>query len=252
MPDHNGVTWNYRIAMLIDGDNAQPTLLEKMLIEASKYGTVIVRRIYGDWTGTTLNGWKKIILNHAFEPMQQYQYTTGKNSTDSALIIDAMDLLHEGVANCFCVVSSDSDFTRLAIRIRASGCLMLGMGKKTTPNPFVTACDVFVYTENLAVKDEKEKPTTGSAKSQKQVETESSAAQTPDPLPLLQQAFEITVQENGWTTLAALGNALRQIDPSFDPRTYGVKQLSGLLKAHSDIFYIDESVTHVQMIDLSA
>lgn len=252
IPDYNEITWNHRIAMLIDGDNAQPALLEKMLIETSKYGTVIIRRIYGDWTGTTLNGWKKIILNHAFQPMQQYQYTTGKNSTDSALIIDAMDLLHEGVADCFCVVSSDSDYTRLATRIRGSGCLMLGIGKKTTPHPFVAACDVFVYTENLDVKDEKEKPASGSAKSQKQVETESSPALTLDPLPLLRQAFEITVQQNGWATLAALGSALRQIDSSFDPRTYGVKQLSGLLKAHSDVFEIDANVTYVRMIDLFA
>src|SRR5215813_3047051 len=149
MTDRTLSTRNHRIAMLIDGDNAQPALVEKMLIEASKYGTVIVRRIYGDWTNTTLNGWKKVLPSHAIQPMQQFQYTTGKNSTDSALIIDAMDLLHQGVANCFCLVSSDSDYTRLATRIRESGAFVIGIGKKTTPQPFVAACDVFTYTENL-------------------------------------------------------------------------------------------------------
>lgn len=253
MPDRNGVARNRRIAMLIDGDNAQPVLLEKMLIETSKYGTVIIRRVYGDWTGTTLNGWKKILLDHAFEPIQQFQYTTGKNSTDSALIIDAMDLLHEGIADCFCVVSSDSDYTRLATRIRSSGNLMIGIGKKMTPSPFVKACDIFVYTENLDMKTEKENPSGTSAKPQKPVETKSSKAiLKPDPLPLLRQAFEIAVQDDGSATLSALGNALRHIDSSFDPRTYGVKQLSALLKAHSKVFKIDKSMTNVRMVDLPA
>jgi hypothetical protein len=241
MPDYNGVTRNQRIAMLIDGDNAEPALLEKMLIETSKYGTVIIRRIYGDWTGSTLNGWKKILINHAFQPMQQFAYTTGKNSTDSALIIDAMDLLHEGIADCFCVVSSDSDYTRLATRIRSSGSQMIGIGRKTTPSPFVAACDIFVYTENLDMKTEKENSRPSPATPKKPVVT-------PDPLPLLRQAFEITVQENGWTTLASLGHALRQIDSSFDPRTYGMKQLSGLLKAHPKVFEIDDKLTNVRMV----
>jgi len=252
MPNNKEAGRTHRIAMLIDADNAQSSLLEEMLIEASKYGAVIIRRIYGDWTDTKLNGWKKILLDNAFQPMQQFQYTTGKNSTDSALIIDAMDLLHEGVADCFCVVSSDSDFTRLATRIRSSGCLMIGIGKKMTPSPFVKACDIFVYTENLDVETEKENSSGIAAKPQKLVETKSSKTpQTPkpNPLPLLKQAFEIAVQENGSAKLSVLGDALRQMDSGFDPRTYGMKQLSGLLKKYPNIFEIDESTTYVRMVN---
>ncbi len=225
--------------MLIDGDNAQPTLMEKMLIEASRYGTVIIRRIYGDWTEANMNGWKKILQNHAIQPIQQFRYTTGKNATDSALIIDAMDLMHQGVADCFCLVSSDSDYTRLATRIRETGNFVIGIGKKTTPTAFVVACDVFIYTENLA-----QEPKTVKAKSQKGAEEAA-----PDVLSLLAQAFEVTVQENGYATLASLGAALRQIDPSFDPRTYGFRQLSALLRANPQVFEVDETTTYVRLID---
>ena len=238
MPEEKSPTRKHRIAMLIDGDNAQPALIEKMLIEASRYGTVIVRRIYGDWTNTNLNSWKKVLPGHAIQPIQQFQYTTGKNSTDSALIIDAMDLLHQGVANCFCLVSSDSDYTRLATRIRESGAFVIGIGRKTTPQPFVAACDVFTHTENLEEDAQPVKP--------------SKAAKTPDaldPLPLLAKAFEITVQEDGWAMLSPLGNALRQIDPSFDPRTYGYTQLVKLLRAYPNLFMIDPSVMYVRVVD---
>jgi hypothetical protein len=236
---------NHRIAMLIDGDNAQPALAEKMLIEASKYGTVIVRRIYGDWTNTTLSGWKKVLPGHAIQPIQQFQYTTGKNSTDSALIIDAMDLLHQGVADCFCLVSSDSDYTRLATRIRESGAFVIGIGKKTTPQPFRAACDVFTYTENLYVDSMADKP----VKQSKSVKAEDTAEMHAelDPLPLLAKAFEITVQENGWALLASLGSALRQLDPGFDPRTYGYSQLGKLLRAYPNLFEIDDTVTYVRL-----
>ncbi len=251
MPDPSRTAHAHRIAMLIDGDNAQPTLIEKMVIEANKYGTIIIRRIYGDWTDNTLNGWKKVVPKYAFQPMQQFRYTTGKNSTDSALIIDAMDLLHDGVADCFCLVSSDSDYTRLATRIRESGCLVIGIGKQTTPNAFVVACDVFVFTENLDMELATTVTTTSVPKPTKTAEVTASVP-THDPLPLLRQAFEITVQENGWALLTALGNALRQIDPSFDPRTYGVKKLSALLRAHSDVFQIDDSLTYVTMGEMSS
>src|SRR5688572_21289809 len=169
MPERDIVGRNHRIAMLIDGDNAQPTLLEKMIIEASKYGTVIIRRIYGDWTDTTLNGWKKALPKHAIQPIQQFRYTVGKNATDSALIIEAMDLLHQGIADCFCLVSSDSDYTRLATRIRESGSFVIGIGKKMTPQSFVVACDVFIYTENLVdePKSVKATPQTKLPKSEK-------------------------------------------------------------------------------------
>ncbi|HUV16805.1 MAG TPA: NYN domain-containing protein, partial [Pelolinea sp.] len=138
-----------RLAILIDGDNAQPSLLEKMLSEASKYGTVTVRRTYGDWTTSNMGGWKDTLQTHAIQPIQQFRYTIGKNATDSAMIIDAMDLLHSGTVDAFCLVSSDSDYTRLATRIREKGFFVMGIGQKKTPRAFVNACDVFVYTENL-------------------------------------------------------------------------------------------------------
>jgi hypothetical protein len=138
-----------KIAMLIDGDNAQATLLSQMLVEAARYGQVTVRRIYGDWTTTSMNSWKETLNFHAFQPIQQFRYTIGKNATDSAMIIDAMDVLHSSVVDAFCLVSSDSDYTRLATRIRETGIFVMGIGEKKTPKPFVNACDVFVYTENL-------------------------------------------------------------------------------------------------------
>ncbi len=247
MPEGDLSARNHRIAMLIDGDNAQPDLVEKMLIEASKYGTVIVRRIYGDWTSTTLGRWKKVLPSHAIQPIQQFQYTTGKNSTDSALIIDAMDLLHQGVADCFCLVSSDSDYTRLATRIRESGSFVIGIGEKTTPQPFVAACDVFTYTENLSAQAKPVKP----SKAVKTADVTETHAEL-DPLPLLEKAFEITVQENGWAMLAALGNALRQVDPGFDPRTYGYSQLGKLLRAYPSLFEIDDKGTYVRVRESAA
>ena len=136
-----------RIAMLIDGDNAQPSLIEHMLAETSKYGLVTLRRIYGDWTAANMSGWKDKLQTYAIQPIQQFRYTTGKNATDSAMIIDAMDILYTGGMDAFCLVSSDSDYTRLATRIKEKGAFVIGMGKKNTPRAFVNGCDVFVYTE---------------------------------------------------------------------------------------------------------
>src|SRR5574339_1254959 len=138
-----------KIAILIDGDNAQSSLLPQMLVEAGRHGQVTVRRIYGDWTTSNMNSWKETLNFHAFQPIQQFRYTVGKNVTDSAMIIDAMDILHSGVVDGFCLVSSDSDYTRLATRIREAGIFVMGIGEKKTPKPFVNACDVFVYTSNL-------------------------------------------------------------------------------------------------------
>src|SRR6266540_6303876 len=139
-----------KIAVLIDGDNAQSSLLPQMLVEAGRHGPVTVRRIYGDWTTSNMNSWKETLNFHAFQPIQQFRYTVGKNVTDSAMIIDAMDIMHTGVVDGFCLVSSDSDYTRLATRIREAGVFVMGIGEKKTPKPFVNACDVFVFTENLA------------------------------------------------------------------------------------------------------
>ena len=222
----------HKIAMLIDGDNAQATLLAKMLVETAKYGQVTVRRIYGDWTTTNMNSWKDTLNFHAFQPIQQFRYTIGKNATDSAMIIDAMDVMHSNAVDAFCLVSSDSDYTRLATRIRETGIFVMGIGEKKTPKPFVNACDVFVYTENL-VKTARN----GGARSARR---KSSAKKKPkgdaDPMPLLEQAFDMAVQEDGWARLDLMGNALYQLDPGFDPRTYGQRQLSRLLKSLKDSF----------------
>ena len=154
-----------RLAVLIDGDNAQPSLIKKILSEASKYGTVTVKRNYGDWTTTNMNGWKDTLNTYAVQPIQQFRYTIGKNATDSAMIIDAMDLLYSGTVDAFCLVSSDSDYTRLATRIREKGFFVMGIGQKKTPRPFVNACDVFVYTENLMPKKPSPRSRSGKKKS---------------------------------------------------------------------------------------
>lgn len=147
-------TQSTKLAVLIDADNAQPAVVEGLLAEIAKYGTATVKRIYGDWTGPQLKGWKEALLTHAIQPIQQFRYTTGKNATDSALIIDAMDLLYGAKLGGFCIVSSDSDFTRLAARVREAGLVVYGFGEKKTPAPFVSACDKFIYTEILVAKDD--------------------------------------------------------------------------------------------------
>lgn len=223
-----------RIAMLIDGDNAQPTLIENILAETGKYGLVTIRRIYGDWTTSNMKGWKDTLHGNAIQPIQQFRYTIGKNATDSAMIIDAMDILYEASVDGFCLVSSDSDYTRLATRIREKGIFVMGIGKKTTPRSFVNACEVFVYTENLLSDAEFNKR----AKRQK---SSKESADSPNPKPLLEKAFDLAAQDDGWAFLGVMGQHLRQLDPSFDPRTYGYKQLSLLIRANSDIFQIKES-----------
>src|SRR5512143_1060126 len=149
MEESSNTARTRRIAMLIDGDNAQPSLIGNMLAEASKYGLVIIRRIYGDWTTANMNGWKDTLQTYAIQPIQQFRYTIDKNATDSAMIIDAMDVPYEGGIDGFCLVSSDSDYTRLGTRIREKGFFVMGIGKRTTPRAFVNACEVFVVTENL-------------------------------------------------------------------------------------------------------
>ena len=218
-----------KISILIDGDNAQASLLPQMLAETSKYGQVTIRRIYGDWTTASMNSWKKVLNNHAVQPVQQFRYTIGKNATDSAMIIDAMDILHSSDVSGFCLVSSDSDYTRLATRIREAGVFVMGIGEKKTPKPFVNACDLFVFTENLAPKKKPTRSRTTKAKT-------TPRAADPEPIPLLKRAFEIAVREDGWASMAMLGNALYQIDPSFDPRSYGHGQLSRLIGKYKKYF----------------
>jgi hypothetical protein len=226
-----------RIAMLIDGDNAQPSLIGNMLAEVSKYGLAIIRRIYGDWTTSNMNGWKDTLQTYAIQPIQQFRYTIGKNATDSAMIIDAMDTLYGGGVDGFCLVSSDSDYTRLATRIREKGFFVMGIGKKTTPRAFVNACDVFVFTENLVTETAPKKSST----SRKSSSSEAAPAveQPPaEPLPLFLRAFDLAVQDDGWAFLGVMGSHVRQLDPSFDPRTFGYKQLSALIKAYTKVFEV--------------
>lgn len=233
MQDLSTTFGNRRIAMLIDGDNAQASLIEKIIAEAGKYGLVTIRRIYGDWTIPQMKSWKEILNSHAVQAVQQFSYTVGKNATDSALIIDAMDILYEGNVNCFCLVSSDSDYTRLAMRIREKGLFVMGIGRKSTPRAFVNACEVFVYTENLLAEKDIQKVT--------QPSSEANAASIPaDPLSLLKSAFDMAVQDDGWAFLGVVGEHLRRLDPGFDSRTYGFKQLSQLIKAHTNTFEISE------------
>ena len=241
MPMANETLTNGRqkIAILIDGDNAQSSLLPQMLVEAGRHGQVTVRRIYGDWTTSSMNSWKEILNFHAFQPIQQFRYTVGKNVTDSAMIIDAMDILHSGVVDGFCLVSSDSDYTRLATRIREAGVFVMGIGEKKTPKAFVNACDLFVYTENL-VEEKKaiQKKRTQSSRTKKtDSEPEPEAEKEEgDPMSVLSQAFEMAVGQDGWARLDVMGNAIYQVDPGFDPRTYGHKQLSRMLNKLKDKF----------------
>jgi uncharacterized LabA/DUF88 family protein len=205
-----------RLAVLIDADNAPPGIAPALLAEIAKYGTANVKRAYGDWTGTALRGWKEQLLAQSIQPIQQFAYTTGKNATDSALIIDAMDLLYTTRFDGFCLVSSDSDFTRLAARIRESGLTVYGFGERKTPKPFVSACDKFVYTENL------QSPTVPAA-----AEPKSLASVTT----MLRDAVQAASDDDGWAPLAYVGNIIVKQRPDFDPRTYGYAKLSDLVKA---------------------
>jgi hypothetical protein len=223
-----------RIAILIDGDNAQSSLLPQMLVETGRHGQVTVRRIYGDWTTNSMNSWKDTLNYHAFQPIQQFRYTIGKNATDSAMIIDAMDILHAGVVDGFCLVSSDSDYTRLATRIRETGIFVMGIGEKKTPKAFVNACDLFVYTENLV--EEKKATQQRRSPSRAKKSKAEEEKEEPDPMPVLSQAFEMAVGQDGWARLDVMGNAIYQVDPGFDPRTYGHKQLSRMLNKLKDKF----------------
>ncbi|MDF1520341.1 MAG: NYN domain-containing protein [Brevefilum sp.] len=215
-----------RIAILIDGDNAQASLIEQILVEAGKYGSATIRRVYGDWTTPNMNSWKDTLNIHAFQPIQQFRYTVGKNATDSAMIIDAMDIMHSHQVDGFCLVSSDSDYTRLATRIRESGMLVVGIGEKKTPRAFVSACNVFIYTENI-------KSRRGTASSSKPRKTNHMSPQEKELVELVSQAMDMVgPDDDGWTRLSEVGTALRRIDPGFDPRSYGHRQLSQMIKNH--------------------
>ena len=209
-----------KLAVLIDADNASPDIAEGMLREVVKYGTASVRRVYGDWTTPRLRRWKEASLEHSLQPIQQFGHTVGKNATDSALIIDAMDLLHSKRFDGFCLVSSDSDFTRLASRIREEGLFVVGFGERKTPSALVKACDKFVFTELLGGEAE---PT--------QAIPETASKEYRDLENLIRTAVESASDENGWAHLGAVGTILVKQAPEFDPRNYGFQKLGELAKA---------------------
>ena len=219
-----------RLAVLIDADNASPQAVEGLLAEVAKYGTAHVKRAYGDWTKPGLRGWKDQLLAQSIQPIQQFAYTTGKNATDAAMVIDAMDLLYSGRFDGFCLVSSDSDFTRLASRLRESGLTVYGFGQRKTPKPFVAACDKFIYLENLIVPQDTGVP--------------ADAALVPVPrtpaaqlkgdtalLSLLRSAVEASSDDEGWAHLGGVGNIITKQRPDFDSRNYGYAKLSDLMAA---------------------
>ena len=227
-----------RLAVLIDSDNAQPSIIERLLAEVAKYGTAHVKRAYGDWTRTNLKGWKDHLLAQSIQPIQQFAYTKGKNSTDSALIIDAMDLLYSGRFDGFCIVSSDSDFTRLAQRLRESGLTVYGFGEHKTPKSFVAACDKFIYVENLQfaeeAADDEEEDVPGVAGAKPARPAPAKAAQLKGDaalVSLLRNAVEAASDDDGWAPLAAVGNIITNQRPDFDSRSYGYGKLSDLIKA---------------------
>jgi len=217
-----------KLAVLIDADNAQPSIIQGLLAEIAKYGTANVKRIYGDWTGPHLKSWKDILLPFSIQPIQQFRYAKGKNATDAAMIIDAMDLLYTKEFDGFCLVSSDSDYTKLASRIRESGLVVYGFGEKKTPEAFVAACDKFIYTEVLISKeDESLRKSTHELKQDTKL------------VNLLINAAEASSDESGWSHLATVGYNIAKQSPDFDPRNYGYKKLGELVSA-TKLFNMEE------------
>lgn len=211
---------NAKLAVLIDADNAQSSIVQQLLVEISRYGIATVKRVYGDWTTPNLKGWKDSLNANALQPIQQFSYTTGKNATDSCLIIDAMDLLHSGRVDGFCLVSSDSDFTRLATRIRESGLVVYGFGEKKTPQPFVAACDKFVYTEILRLSE----PAC--------VQSKESETVVNKPIEgILVGAVAAAMRDDGWALLSTVGSLISKTNPEFDARNYGFEKLGELVRA---------------------
>jgi uncharacterized LabA/DUF88 family protein len=221
-----------RLAVLIDADNAQASITEALLAEVAKYGTAHVKRAYGDWTSTNLRGWKDQLLSQSIQPIQQFAYTTGKNATDAAMVIDAMDLLYSGRFDGFCIVSSDSDFTRLAARLRESGMTVYGFGERKTPKPFLAACDKFVYVENLRFAEEDAASDALGVKPAKPKPARAAQLKADTELvSLLRNAVEGASDDDGWAPLSSVGNIITNQRPDFDSRSYGYGKLSDLILA---------------------
>jgi len=212
-----------RLAILIDADNSQPSIIEGLLGEIASHGVASVKRIYGDWTSQQLSGWKSVLLEYGIQPIQQFAYTKGKNSTDSAMIIDAMDLLYTKNFDGFCIVTSDSDFTRLASRIRENGLIVYGFGEKKTPKAFVGACDKFIYTENLRDIEDNDIQ-------KKRVRFKDIKKDT-KTINIIKGVVEDLADDSGWSYLASVGNVIVNKSPEFDPRNYGYRKLTELLRS---------------------
>ena len=235
------------LAVLIDADNASSAIVEGLFEEIAKFGVASVKRIYGDWTQPNLGGWKKVLLDHSIQPIQQFAYTRGKNATDSALIIDAMDLLYTRRFDGFCLVSSDSDFTRLAARLREEGLTVYGFGEEKTPSPFVSACDKFIYTELLradaaqaqpepASSDDKAQPSAPSGQLDEPAKPAAKPKAQKVPTDFIAKVIEDINDEDGWVQLGLLGSNISKLRPAFDARLYGFKKLSDLIKGHPKRF----------------
>lgn len=228
------------LAVLIDADNITYKNIKGMIQEIAKYGVPTFKRIYGDWTKPTLKGWKTVLLENAITPIQQYSYTVGKNSSDSAMIIDAMDILYSSKVDGFCLVSSDSDFTRLAIRLREASMYVIGIGEKKTPEPFIAACDKFIYME-IITKDEPE--ISSSAKATTQAPPKESISKIDSRLiKLIAGSIDDLADDDGWAFLGDVGNLILKKKPNFDPRNYGYLKLTPLIKSLGK-FQIDERTT---------
>jgi uncharacterized LabA/DUF88 family protein len=220
-----------KLALLIDADNAQAAFIDSLLAEVANYGVASVKRIYGDWTTPRLKGWKEVLLQHSIQPMQQFAYTVGKNATDSAMIIDAMDLLYTGNFDGFCIVSSDSDFTKLASRIRESGLVVYGFGERKTPSAFVSACDKFIFTEVLRAKEDESEAIAKKSTNELKQDTKL--------VNMLRNAVDASSDDSGWAHLGPVGSNIAKQSPEFDPRNYGYGKL-GELVAATKLFDIEE------------
>jgi len=239
-----------KLAVIIDAENVPYGNVKGIMEEIAKYGTPTFKRIYGDWTKPNLAGWKSVLLENAITPIQQYGYTSGKNSSDSAMIIDAMDILYTEKVDGFCIVSSDSDFTRLAIRLRESGMKVFGLGEKKTPNPFIVACDKFIYLEILKSSRMTETSETILLSKPGIVEQTSIHKVDAEIISLLSSTVDDIADEDGWAFLGDVGNLLIKKKPDFDPRNYGYEKLTPLIKSLKDNFEIDERVTERATIKL--
>ncbi|MBA4154543.1 NYN domain-containing protein [Flavobacterium sp.] len=229
-----------KLAVLIDADNVPFSNVKGMMEEIAKYGTPTTKRIYGDWTKLPDKGWKSVLLENAITPIQQYGYTTGKNATDSAMIIDAMDILYSDKVDGFCIVSSDSDFTRLATRLRESGMKVIGIGEKKTPNPFIVACDRFIFIEVIEGAKKKKVVSATATPDDKKKDEKALSKIDVDTIDIIESSIEDIAEDDGWAFLGDVGNLIVKKKPEFDPRNYGFSKLTPLMKSLTHLLEIHE------------